>query len=132
MRNTQHQWLWHLLQKMESNSQICVANLLWNKKTNEAINESLEHDSQFCIGHGFSDQMYLIRAAEFKQPIYDEYNNKSNHYPEYGGELFEKRVYSWMLNHSRLRATYMGLSYSNRNVSKKNWVRRLNQLIDWH
>jgi hypothetical protein len=130
MRNTQHQWLRHLLQKMEANPQICVANLLWNRKTSEAINESLEHDSQFCIGHGFSDQMYLIRAAEFKQPIYNEYNDKSNHYPEYGGELFEKRVYSWMLNHSRLRATYMGLSYYNRNVSKKNWVRRLNQLID--
>jgi len=131
MRNTQHQWLCHLLQKMESNSQICVANLLWNRKTNEAINESLEHDSQFCIGYGFSDQMYLIRTEEFRRPIYNEHNEKSSHYPDYGGELFEKRVNSWMLNHNRYRVTYLGLSYKHRNFSNKNWVRQLNRLFDW-
>ena len=132
MRNNQYKWLWQLLQKMESNPQICVANLLWNRKSNEAINESLEYDSQFCIGYGFSDQMYLVRTEEFRQPIYNEYNEKSNHYPKYGGELFEKRVFSWMLNHNRLRATYMSLSYVHRNVSKNNWVRKLNQLINWY
>jgi hypothetical protein len=131
MRNTQFHWLLLLIQKLESNSQISVANLLWNKKIKEAIDESIEYDSQFCIGYGFSDQMYLIRTEEFRRPIYNEHNEKSSHYPDYGGELFEKRVHSWMLNHNRYRATYLGLSYKHRNFSKKNWVRQLNRLFDW-
>jgi exonuclease V gamma subunit len=92
---------------------------------------SLEHDSQFCIGYGFSDQMYLIRTEEFRRPIYNEHNEKSSNYPDYGGELFEKRVNSWMLNHNRYRVTYLGLSYKHRNFSNKNWVRQLNRLFDW-
>jgi len=132
MRNSNSQWLYILLKKLDSNPIISVANLLWNQKTQEAIQESIEHDSQFCIGYGFSDQMYLIRTDEFRRPIFNEHNEKSNHYPSYGGELFEKRVHSYMLNHERLRATYLESSYKHRNFSKKPWVRQLNQLFDWH
>jgi len=132
MRNSNSQWLYILLKKLDSNPIISVANLLWNQKTQEAIQESIEHDSQFCIGYGFSDQMYLIRTDEFRRPIFNEHNEKSNHYPSYGGELFEKRVHSYMLNHERLRATFLESSYKHRNFSKKPWVRQLNQLFDWH
>ena len=132
MRNSNYKWLHILIKKLESNPQIGVANLLWNQKEEEAIQESIEHDPQFCIGYGFSDQMYLIRTDEFRRPIFNEINEKSNHYPSYGGELFEKRVHSYMLNHERFRATYLGTSYKHRNFSKKAWVRRLNQLFDWH
>jgi hypothetical protein len=69
MRNTQFHWLLLLIQKLESNPQISVANLLWNRKIKEAIDESIEYDSQFCIGYGFSDQMYLIRTEEFRRPF---------------------------------------------------------------
>jgi hypothetical protein len=132
MRNSNSQWLYILIKKLESNPKISVANLLWNQKTQEAIQESIEHDSQFCIGYGFSDQMYLIRTDEFRGPIFNEHNEKSNHYPSYGGELFEKRIHSYMLNHERLRATYLESSYKHRNFSKKPWVRQLNQLFDWY
>jgi hypothetical protein len=132
MRNSNFQWLYILIKKLESNPKISVANLLWNQKIQEAIQESIEHDPQFCIGYGFSDQMYLIRTDEFRRPIFNEHNEKSNHYPSYGGELFEKRVHSYMLNHERLRATYLESSYKHRNFSKKPWVRQLNQLCDWH
>jgi len=132
MRNSNYKWLYILIKQLESNPQIGVANLLWNQKTEEAILESIEHDLQFCIGYGFSDQMYLIRADEFRRPIFNEHNEKSNHYPSYGGELFEKRVHSYMLNHERYRLTYLGTSYKHRNFSKKPWVRLLNQLFDWH
>jgi hypothetical protein len=132
MRNSNSQWLYILIKKLESNPKISVANLLWNQRTQEAIQESIEHDPQFCVGYGFSDQMYLIRTDEFRRPIFNEHNEKSNHYPGYGGELFEKRVHSYMLNHERLRATYLESSYKHRNFSKKPWVRQLNQLFDWH
>jgi hypothetical protein len=132
MRNTNQKWLYLLIKALETDPRISVANLLWNNKTVEAIHESIEHDLQFCIGYGFSDQMYLIRTDEFKKPIFNEVNEKSNHYPSYGGELFEKRVHSYMLNHERLRATYLEASYKHRNFSKKPWVRQLNQLFDWH
>jgi hypothetical protein len=132
MRNSNSQWLYILIKKLESNPKISVANLLWNQKTQEAIQESIENDPEFCVGYGFSDQMYLIRTDEFRRPIFNERNEKSNHYPSYGGELFEKRVHSYMLNHERLRATYLESSYKHRNFSKKPWVRQLNQLFDWH
>jgi hypothetical protein len=132
MRNHHPQWLNHLIEKLESSPEISVANLLWNNKNNEAEHEALKKDALFYIGYGFSDQMYLIRTNEFRQKIYNEINNASNHYPSYGGELFEKRVHSYMLNHQRLRATYIHSSYKHRNFSKKSWGRKLNQFFDWH
>jgi len=53
----------------------------------------------------------MVRTADFRQPIYSEQNAASSRYPGYGGELFEKRVDSWMRNHGHLRATYRHGAY---------------------
>lgn len=60
---------------------------------------------------GFSDQCYLIRTGDFTAPIYGFSHPDSAMYPSYGGELFEKRVYSWLRCTDRHRAIYLGASY---------------------
>ena len=90
----------------EQNSRIKVANPTWNDEYTVAQNESIFEDNRFLKSFGFSDQCYLIKTKDFKQNIYKENNPLSNRYPSYGGELFEKRVDSWMRNNNYYRITY--------------------------
>jgi hypothetical protein len=53
----------------------------------------------------------MVRTADFRRAIYGEKHPDSARYPGYGGELFEKRVDSWMRNHGHLRATYRHGAY---------------------
>jgi hypothetical protein len=129
--NSRNFWVNDLIGILDENPNIVVSNLTWNRKYNEAANESFKEIGNFYISYGFSDQMYLIRTSDFKNKIYNETNVKSNHYPAYGGELFEKRVHSWMQNQNKYRATYKNMSYKHRNFSKKPFVRKLNEWIDW-
>lgn len=104
-------WINKAIQKMESNTNIKVANPTWNRKYHEALQESFEEDDLFYTGFGFSDQCYLIRVKDFKRQIYMEKNTMSERYPKYGGELFEKRVDAWMRNNNYYRITYKFGSY---------------------
>ncbi|MGB7769085.1 MAG: hypothetical protein WBN22_09580 [Verrucomicrobiia bacterium] len=71
--------------------------------------------NDFYLGQGFSDQCYLVRAADFRQRIYNESNPASARYPKYGGELFEKRVDSWLRNHGHLQAAFKHAHYTHKN-----------------
>lgn len=104
-------WIDSALCHMISNPRIKVANLTWNFRYNEAKQESFEENEDFYIGYGFSDQCYLIKAKDFRNPIYNEKYNLPEVYPEYVGEPFEKRVNSWMRNHEFLRITSRHGSY---------------------
>ncbi len=72
----------------------------------------------------FSDQCYLVPTVLFKQPIYSEFNEKANMYVEYGGELFEKRVGTYFMNHNLFRAVlgdsfYYSMNFSNLQLLKR-------------
>ena len=95
-----------------------VVNFVWNNKFNEAKNEAFDSKNDHYYSYGFSDQMYLIKTEDFKKPIYNEKNIESERYPEYGGELFEKRVDSWLRNNSFNRLTYKNASYFHKNYPK--------------
>lgn len=118
-------WIDSALKIFETREDIAVANPTWNFKFNEAKAESFEEIEDFFVGYGFSDQCYLIRTDEFRKPIYNEYHAASARYPAYGGELFEKRVDSYMHNNSRLRITSNNCSYIHRNFPKQLNKRRL-------
>jgi hypothetical protein len=111
-----HAWIPQALQVLNEDSRVRVANLLWNGDFAEAKSESSEDTGDFFKGFGFSDQCYLVRTADFRQPIYNHSHPASARYPEYGGELFEKRVDAWMRCHGHLRATYKHASYLHQNV----------------
>ncbi|NMW21256.1 MAG: hypothetical protein HKK67_06420 [Chlorobiaceae bacterium] len=111
-------WLKTGINVLETNHHVKVFNLTWNHDYEAAKKESEYEDSNCYFGYGFSDQMYLIRTADFKQRIYECYDKASDRYPKHGGESFEKKVDSWMQQNNFLRATYKHGSYAHKNFTK--------------
>jgi hypothetical protein len=109
-------WVHPALALMEKEDQIKVANPLWNGRYEEAKRESSYKRGAFFVAkEGFSDQLFLVRRREFQQPIYGEIRADSAHYPR--GDVFEKRVFSYMKNRGWERITYRRGSYTHENFS---------------
>ncbi len=118
-------WLEAGIDVLEKKPDVKVFNLAWNYDYQDAKDESEYEDKDFYFGYGFSDQMYLIRTTDFKQRIYEYYDKASERYPKYGGELFEKRVDSWMRQNKFLRATYKHGSYRHKNFTKHDFFKKI-------
>jgi hypothetical protein len=124
-------WIPAALERFAGDSRVKVANLTWNHNYAEAASESFAEDDDFYTGYGFSDQMYLVRTADFRSPsVYHETNPESERYPTYGGELFEKRVDAWMRNHSFRRLTYKHGAYVHSNFPKGRIRKKLKLLAE--
>lgn len=123
-----YDWLPGALDLLARRQDVAVVNASWAPDLAAAEAESVERDGDFLLGYGFSDQMYLVRTSEFSRRIYGESHPASDRYPDYGGELFEKRVDSWMRNHRRLRATWTGGHYAHENIRTPGLVDRLRLL----
>jgi hypothetical protein len=108
-------WLRAGIKTLDDAPNVKVFNLTWNYRYDEASNESAVANETCYLGYGFSDQMYLIRPKDFKQPVYGHHHPASRRYPRYGGDSFEKRVDSWMRQCQFLRATYRHGSYVHQN-----------------
>jgi hypothetical protein len=107
-------WIPQALCRMEKNPVYKVANLTWNERYDEAKRESYRSDWSFYIAkQGFSDQMFLVKSGDFRAPIYGEVRFDSAHYPR--GDVFEKRVFSYMKNHGWERITFRRGSYTHEN-----------------
>lgn len=108
-------WVDAALKFMEKRPLVKVANLTWNHNYQEARKESKRRTWNFYVSDsGFSDQMFLVRTEEFRKPIYGEIRADSHHYPR--GDVFEKRVFSYMKNRGWLRITYKKGSYIHENI----------------
>lgn len=118
-------WLYDAVKVLRDKDDVSVFNLTWDEKFLEAERDAEFQDKNFFYGYGFSDQMYLIRAGEFRKNIYKHHHPASDRYPKYGGELFEKRVDSWMRTTNRLRATSRNWSYRHRNFPQWNSLQGL-------
>jgi hypothetical protein len=118
-------WITEACRLLDSDPQYFVANPTWNYRFDKAKQESFGHIGNFYVGYGFSDQCYLIRAADFQAPIYGYEHELSARYPAYGGELFEKRVDAYMRTHQRLRLVSTTETYIHRNFRKSKLYRRM-------
>lgn len=108
-------WIEQAIRLMEENPRGKVANLLWNKRHDEAKREAFAKKNGFYLSEkGFSDQLFLIRRADFCAPIYSEIREDAAHFPR--GDVFEKRVFSAMRNRGWLRLTYAKGSYTHENI----------------
>ncbi len=108
-------WIKKSIDLMEKKKNFKVANLTWNGNYKEAMKESYKARKDFFISkNGFSDQCFLVRKDDFQKPIYNEIRDDANHFPR--GDVFEKRVYSYMLNHGWKRITYRHGSYYHENI----------------
>ena len=119
LKGAAQDWLAQGIKILEDNPRVVVFNLAWTNELESIRTESENEDKNFFYGYGFSDQMYLIRAADYKQKIYEYYNVASERYPKFAGELFEKRVDSWMRESQLLRATYKHGNYLHENFPNR-------------
>ncbi|PIS01950.1 MAG: hypothetical protein COT85_07345 [Chlamydiae bacterium CG10_big_fil_rev_8_21_14_0_10_42_34] len=109
------QWIPRAIRCMQKRPNVKVANLTWNDNYREAKKESYRKTWNFYFGKkGFSDQMFLVRKGDFCAPIYGEIRDDSHHFPR--GDVFEKRVFSYMLNHGWERITFRRGSYTHENI----------------
>ena len=125
MGKKDYNWIKQALEQLSTKEDVAVANPTWNCKFEEAKNESFEETDQFYVGYGFSDQCYLVKTELFKQQIYSTQHPDSERYPLYGGELFEKRVDSYMRNHQLKRITHKQACFRHHNFPKKGISRML-------
>ncbi|MBX7066917.1 MAG: hypothetical protein K1X28_06780 [Parachlamydiales bacterium] len=103
-------WIDKAIRFMEKRPAVKVANLTWNDNYREARKESYRSTWNFYVAkEGFSDQMFLVNTDEFKRPIYGEIRADGAHYPR--GDVFEKRIFSYMKNRGWERITYKRGSY---------------------
>jgi len=107
-------WIDKAIRRMEKIAKYKVANLVWNQNYREAKKESYKKEWDFFVAkQGFSDQLFLVRTQEFRQPIYGEIRSDSHHYPR--GAVWEKRVFSYLKNRSFERIIYRHGSYTHEN-----------------
>lgn len=118
-------WIEEAIQLMDTHPEYVVATPTWNRKFKEAKKQSHGEVDNFYISYGFSDQCYLMKTSIFKQPVYNEYNEASACYPKYGGELFEKRVNSYIRNHDLKRLVHKKVYYIHRNFPKNELLKKL-------
>lgn len=108
-------WIARSLRLMEENPQIQVANLIWNQQRREVKDESYRKSWNFFYAKdGFSDQQFLVKRSTFRAPIYREIREDSHHYPR--GDVFEKRVFSFLKNRHYERITCRKGSYTHENI----------------
>jgi hypothetical protein len=128
MITTGGEWIVPAIDRMEMDECIVVANPNWDQYGDQAKAESFSEDDLFFRGRGFSDQCYLVRAAGFAAPIYNETNASTDVYPRYGGELFEKRVNSYMRNHGLCRITHKTVYFRHKNFPRDPFRRMIMRL----
>lgn len=114
-----NKWIEGAMKLLLESDKYFVANPLWDNKYAEAKSESFDETEDYFIGFGFSDQCFMVRVADFRKPIYNEKHPASQRYPKYAGELFEKRIDSYMRNHNLLRATSKYTTYIHENYEEK-------------
>jgi hypothetical protein len=116
--NSRSRWIPEAMDIFRERKDILVANPTWDFNFLQAKEESVGTIGNFYLGQGFSDQCYMVRIKDFRKQIYNESHPASARYPAYGGELFEKRVDSYMRNHDFLRITSKQSCYMHKNFTK--------------
>lgn len=119
-------WISNAIEVFNQRTDIIVANPSWDYNYEGVKEESLFELENFYVSYGFSDQCYLIKTEVFKNKIYNDKNYFSERYPKYGGELFEKRVDSYMRNNKLFRITSKEVTYIHRNFRKNNFFYKNN------
>ena len=109
-------WITPCLRRLEQSDDALTANPLWNAHyyaMDVIRREARQEDEEFLVGYGFSDQLFLARAAELRRPIYKYRHPFSLRYPlAHISPIFEQRIDSYMRRRHRLRLTYKGVSYA--------------------
>lgn len=118
-------WVTKAIKLMEIDSNILVANPLWNNAINEASREAIREDDDFWYSYGFSDQCCLLDVKKIMSipNIFGEKNKETEvFYPYYAGNHFERRIAAYMRNHGLYRIIYKHASYDHKDISDEELV----------
>lgn len=119
-------WIDEAILRMKNDNEILAATAFWEaRKLNTKEHQEAHGDTDFFYTIGFSDQCYLINPLRFQADIYNEPDVFKDKYPSYGGELFEKRVNTYLRNHNLIRIASKNAAYRHRNYPKLQWKRWL-------
>jgi len=112
--NEKLDWIGKAIRRMEELPSCKVANPVWNGKYSEARGEAYKKEWNFYHAkQGFSDQMFLVKVKDFRQPMYGELCTDSVYFPR--GNPWEKRAFSGMKIRGWERLIYRRGSYTHEN-----------------
>jgi hypothetical protein len=104
-------WIWESILEFRKNRFVFVANPYWDNDTYPAQFGNFKVGEKFYYTTGFSDQCFLIDNSRLQGHIYNCYHYSSEKFPKYAGELFEKRVYSYMCENGFVRISRNDVYY---------------------
>ncbi|RFC42447.1 MAG: hypothetical protein DVB28_001891 [Verrucomicrobia bacterium] len=105
-------WITPALEKLQSNPQYLIANPAWGNDPGSVEKEALFKSGEYLVGHGFSDQCFLVDANRLAKPIYGYSHPSGSRYPlSQMGAVFEQRVDAYMRHSDLLRLTDPRVSY---------------------
>jgi hypothetical protein len=108
---TSSHWIGESIKELRKNRSIFVANPFWNDNIVESRHDNFKEENNFIHVSAFSDQCFLVENNRLYGDIYNTYHYASEKYPIYAGNLFEKRVYSYMCNNRFTRITRNDVYY---------------------
>jgi hypothetical protein len=104
-------WIKESVEELQKDHSIFVANPFWNDNIVESRHDKFKEENHFIHVSAFSDQCFLVQNSRLQGDIYNTYHYASEKYPIYAGNLFEKRVYSYMCNKKFTRITRNDVYY---------------------
>jgi hypothetical protein len=111
---------------LNNNNNVLCITPTWDYNKDEPKTAAIFEDKICYYDRGFSDQVFLIFAKNFKSDIYNEYNKGSEIFPIYGGNHFERRVFCYLNNHHYLRGVLKIVYYRHDKLVKPGYVSTLN------
>lgn len=104
-------WIAPSIDLMKRDARIVTANPAWDNEADIA-RHTCAHVGSFALGHGFSDQVFLVRRRSLARPVYRDRTLARLRFPlAHLGDIFEARVDSHMRRQGLLRATYLPATY---------------------
>ena len=105
-------WVAPALARMTAAPELLIANPSWTLARERVLEESFVRESQYAIGYGVSDQVFLVRRTVLARPVYGHRHWASYRYPMAEiGPLFEAWVDTFMRRNTLLRLTDLRVVY---------------------
>lgn len=117
-RDATSNWIDEAMLIMQSDPCVACATPMWDYKPKDLVFPAYDQNQEWVIAPGFSDQVFLVSTARFRQPIYGYYHPSCDGFPVYAGNLFERRVNGFLHTKSLVRIVHLTISYSHEKLGK--------------
>lgn len=126
-RQASFDWVNRGLEILLKNPKTFCVTPIWDYNDIDLSKIAITEDEFAYYDQGFSDQVFLVRTDNLKNHMYNEYNLKSEIFPTYGGNHFERRVFSFMNNHSVKRVILKNVYYRHDKLLSPGYIIKLNK-----